>query len=729
MQLEFLEGLNEAQKKAVLHTEGSLLILAGAGSGKTRVITHRIAHLILNKNIFPYRICALTFTNKAAREMQERVIHLLPNSGHLVMIKTFHSLCLYILRRYPLVIGLQPGFTVYDTSLSESLLKEIIKDLGLDNKAFKPKNISSLIQSFKDKMQNPEDVFESLPKDSYYKSVAKIYSLYEEKKQERNSLDFGDLILKTVLLLKENPEIKEYYNQQWEYIMIDEYQDTNKCQYVLSSLLAGIKKNICVVGDDDQSIYSWRGADIRNILDFEKDYKNTLIVKLEENYRSTSNIIQAASSIIQNNQDRKDKTLFTNKGSGDPLILNSYPSEIDEARVILSKIKDLYRSEKTYSKIAIFYRTNAQSRFFEEALRSENIPYKIFGGFRFYDRAEIKDMMAYLTVLINPSDTGSLLRILNFPARGIGETSLEKLRLKAEEKNKTLYEILESGETDLRKASKQAIANFISTLNDLKNMIREQKNPSIIARSLVVQMGIEEELTKNGDPESTDRLENIQQFIESIQEYEESTESPSLSEYLNAISLFTSEEEGDGLTDYVTLMTVHNSKGLEFEIVFLTGMEEGTFPHFMSLDIPSGIEEERRLCYVAITRAKSSLFLSYSHYTRKFGEVQKRDPSRFLDEIPPTLLQNSKETSYRTPSYSPRSGNRSFTPNDSVPKSSVSAKSEPKVGESVRHKQYGVGKVLEVSGQGDNRKVKIRFGYTEKNFLLAYTSLEIVESG
>ncbi len=729
MQLEFLEGLNEAQKKAVLHTEGSLLLLAGAGSGKTRVITHRIAHLILNKNIFPYRICALTFTNKAAREMQERVIHLLPNSGHLVMIKTFHSLCLYILRRYPIAIGLEPGFTVYDTSLSESLLKEIIKDLGLDNKAFKPKNISSVIQSFKDKMQNPEDAFESLPKDTYYKSIAKIYSVYEEKKKERNSLDFGDLILKTVLLLKKHPEIKEYYNQQWEYIMIDEYQDTNKCQYVLSSLLAGEKKNICVVGDDDQSIYSWRGADIRNILDFEKDYKNTLIIKLEENYRSTANIIQAASSIIQNNQDRKDKTLYTNKGTGNPLYLNSYPSEVDEARVILSKIKELYRIDKTYSKIAIFYRTNAQSRFFEEALRSENIPYKIFGGFRFYDRAEIKDMMAYLTILINPSDTGSLLRILNFPARGIGETSLEKLRLKAEEKNKSLYEILESGETDLRKASKLAISNFISTLNDLKNMIREQKNPSIIARSLVVQMGIEEELTKNGDPESTDRLENIQQFIESIQEYEESTETPSLSEYLNAISLFTSEEEGDALTDYVTLMTVHNSKGLEFEIVFLTGMEEGTFPHFMSLDTPSGIEEERRLCYVALTRAKSSLFLSYSQYTRKFGEVQKRDPSRFLDEIPPSLLQSSRETTYRTPSFSPRAENRSFSSNDSIPKSTVVGKLEPKVGNSVRHKQYGVGKVLEISGQGDNRKVKIRFGYTEKNFLLAYTSLEIVESG
>jgi len=728
MNLEFLEGLNEAQKKAVLHTEGSLLILAGAGSGKTRVITHRIAHLIVNKNIFPYRICALTFTNKAAKEMQERVVHLLPNSGHLVMIKTFHSLSLYILRRFPNELGLKSGFTVYDMSLSESLIKEIIKDLSLDNKAFKPKNISSIIQSFKDKMQNPEDAFETMPKDLYYKSISKIYSLYEERKQERNALDFGDLILKTVVLLKKYPEIKDLYNKQWEYIMIDEYQDTNKCQYILSSLLAGDKRNLCVVGDDDQSIYSWRGADIRNILDFEKDYKNTLIVKLEENYRSTSNIIQAASSIIKNNQDRKDKTLFTNRENGNPLLLSDYPSEVDEARVILNKIKSLYKTNSKYSNVAIFYRTNAQSRFFEEALRSENIPYKIFGGFRFYDRAEIKDMMAYLSVLINPSDTGSLLRIINFPPRGIGETSIEKLRVKALEENKNLYEILDSGTTDLRKSAKLALSNFVSNLNDLRAMISEQKNPSIIARSLVVMMGIEEDLTKNADPESTDRLENIQQFIESIQEYEEGTETPSLSEYLNMISLYTSEEDGEELSDYVTLMTVHNSKGLEFEIVFLTGMEDGTFPHFMSLEDPSGIEEERRLCYVAVTRAKSNLFISYSNYTRKFGEVQRRDPSRFLEEIPPSILLKSNEISYRVPGHSPKAGNRKESPSDFTPKSLVGSKSEPKRGSKVKHKDYGMGTVLEISGQGDNRKVKIRFGYTEKNFLLAYTNLEIIVS-
>jgi DNA helicase II / ATP-dependent DNA helicase PcrA len=726
MNLDFINGLNEPQKSAVLHTEGPLLILAGAGSGKTRVITHRIAHLIINKNIYPYKICALTFTNKAAKEMQERVIKLLANSGNLVMIKTFHSLCLYILRKYPEKINLQSGFTVYDTSLSESLLKEIIKDLSLDNKAFKPKNISSVIQNSKDKMILPEEFLDELPKDSFYKSIGKIYSLYEERKKERNALDFGDLILKTVILLKEYPEIKNYYNNLWEYIMVDEYQDTNKCQYILTTLLAGEKKNICVVGDDDQSIYSWRGADIRNILDFEKDYNNTYIVKLEENYRSTQNIITAAGSLIRNNSDRKDKTLFTNKETGKKITLTECPSEMDEARFVLNKIKDLYKFTSKYSKIAVFYRTNAQSRFFEESLRENNVPYKIYGGFRFYDRAEIKDMMAYLTILINPDDTGSLLRIINFPPRGLGDTSLEKLRLNALENNVSVFEILNRGNTDLRKSAKLSIENFLSNYKDLAAMIKNNMNPSAIAKSLVVQMGIEDELKKNSDPESLDRLENIEQFIESIQEYEETTENPNLSEYLNMISLYTSEEDGVEITDYVTLMTVHNSKGLEFDTVFLTGMEEGTFPHFMSLEEKMGVEEERRLCYVAITRAMQDLYISHCQYSRKYGEIQKREPSRFLAEIPENLFQTSLEVSYRTPNRAPLASQRENKEKPNFQANSINI-SDFKVGSKVKHREYGIGKIVDISGVGDNRKAKIRFGYTEKNFLLVYTPLELVE--
>ena len=643
------------------------------------------------------------------------------------MIKTFHSLCLYILRKYPEKINLHSGFTVYDTSLSESLLKEIIKDLSLDNKAFKPKNISSVIQNSKDKMILPEEFLDELPKDSFYKSIGKIYTLYEERKMERNALDFGDLILKTVILLKEYPEIKNYYNNLWEYIMVDEYQDTNKCQYILTTLLAGEKKNICVVGDDDQSIYSWRGADIRNILDFEKDYKNTYIVKLEENYRSTQNIITAAGSLIKNNSDRKDKTLFTNKETGKKITLTECPSEMDEARFVLNKIKDLYKFTGKYSKIAVFYRTNAQSRFFEEALRENNIPYKIYGGFRFYDRAEIKDMMAYLTILINPDDTGSLLRIINFPPRGLGDTSLEKLRLNAIEENVSVFEILKRGNTDLRKSAKLSIENFLSNYNDLSIMIKNNMNPSAIAKSLVVQMGIEDELKKNADPESLDRLENIEQFIESIQEYEDSTENPNLSEYLNMISLYTSEEDGVEITDYITLMTVHNSKGLEFDTVFLTGMEEGNFPHFMSLEEKMGVEEERRLCYVAITRAMQDLYISHCQYSRKYGEIQKREPSRFLSEIPENLFQTGSEISYRTPIRAPFAGDREIKEKTNFQANSIN-NSTFKVGSKVKHREYGIGKIVDISGVGDNKKAKIRFGYTEKNFLLVYTPLEIVEN-
>lgn len=721
MNSDIFQGLNDSQREAVLHTEGPVLLLAGAGSGKTRVITHRIAHLILNKNTFPYKICALTFTNKAAGEMKERVIQLLPNSGHMVMIKTFHSLCLMIIRKFYSDLGLKPGFTVYDSSLSETLIKEIIKDLSLDNKVYKPKNIYAIIQSAKDKMISCEDFLIDNSGDSFYKTAHKIYEIYESRKIERNAVDFGDLIFKTVLLLKDNTEIKMYYNSLWEYLMIDEYQDTNKSQYILSSILSGEKKNICVVGDDDQSIYSWRGADIRNILDFEKDYPNTKIIKLEENYRSTSNIILAASSVIQNNESRKSKTLFTKKEKGLPILFVPCSSEIDESKFVIQKIVEYFKTEKSYLHSAIFYRTNAQSRFFEDSLRAENIPYKIYGGFRFFDRAEIKDIIAYLTVIVNPMDTGNLLRIINFPPRGIGETTIEKLRNKAQDTGLPLFSIL-GMENDLRKQTSKNLSQFLDILSDLKKMMEGGAPPSAIAKSAVVQFGIDEEYKKEGDIESIDRMENLAQFIESIQEYEESTESPSLDEYLSQISLLTSEEDGSEVSDYVTLMTVHNSKGLEFHRVFLTGMEEGTFPHFMSMDSDSELEEERRLCYVAITRAREELIISYSRVTRRFGDIQDRLPSRFLGEIPEELLSVNPVSYYRKPDHTPMSGDRKKT----ISGSYAIRAGDFQIGEKVRHKDYGIGKIISLTGTGDNRKVKIQFGYTEKNFLLAYTQLEKV---
>ncbi|MCB1142178.1 MAG: UvrD-helicase domain-containing protein [Leptospiraceae bacterium] len=724
-----LANLNSPQQEAVTTTEGPLLLLAGAGSGKTRVITHRIAYLIVEKSIFPYRICALTFTNKAAAEMKSRVIDLLPNSGHLVMIKTFHSLCLYILRRHTDKLGFDSAFTVYDSSLSESLLKEIIKDLTLDTKAFKPSKINAIIQGAKDRMVGPKEFSEENNQDPFYKSISKIYEIYENRKRSRNALDFGDLILKTVKLFEDFPEVRDGYNQLWTYVMIDEYQDTNRSQYLLTLLLSGKSKNICVVGDDDQSIYSWRGADIRNILDFEKDFPGTKIIKLEENYRSTGSIIRAAGDLILNNLERKNKKIFTNNPIGEPITLREYPSESDEAFSIRTQIEEFYKSQKSYNGIAVFYRTNAQSRFFEEELRKKNIPYKIYGGFRFFDRLEIKDMIAYLTLLINPNDSGSLSRIINFPARGIGETTIEKIRSFSLSKNISMYDALSTRDLELRKSVRSALDSFLESMQYLKSRLLNGDRPSLVAREMLETMGIEAHYKNENDLESIDRLENIQQLIESIQEYEEQTESPTLDDYLNNVCLLTSEENSADLTDFVTLMTVHNSKGLEFPIVFLSGMEDGTFPHFMSIEEPGGIEEERRLCYVAITRAKQKLFISYCKYTRKYGEIQSREPSRFLSELPEQVLEWKRTgENFRSPAVSPRA-DRSF-PQLSKEKSSASkeinTKGEFQKGKKVRHKEYGIGTILDISGSGDNRKAKIQFGFTHKNFLLAYTPLEII---
>lgn len=716
-----LEGLNEPQKEAVLHHEGPLLILAGAGSGKTRVITHRIANLIFTHRVLPYKICALTFTNKAANEMAERVKKLLPNSGHLVMIKTFHSLGLYILRRHTEKIGLQSGFTVYDTSLQESLIKEVVKDLGFDVREFRPNTVLQAIQSSKDNYIFPEEFDTGEPTDPQLETIKKMYIEYEKRKKNQNALDFGDLVFLTVKLFLDYPEIKQTYNNLWEYILVDEYQDTNHVQYILTHLLAGEKKNLCVVGDDDQSIYSWRGADIQNILDFEKDFPNTKVIKLEENYRSTKNIIEAASHLIANNISRKEKNLFTNNPKGEKIQVLECASDYDESEIVIELIKSEYQKSKNYNKFAIFYRTNAQSRLFEEKLRVNSIPYKIFGGFRFFDRMEIKDMIAYLSVLVNPLDSSSLLRIINFPPRGVGETTVEKLRRTAIDQDRPLYEVIVNNNLDLRKQTQASLVEFHSNLEDLRQKISEGYLPSQITESLVVQMRIDEELSKAQDIEGKERLENIQQFIESIKEYEQKTENPSLEEYLNQISLLTSEEDGKDLKEYVTLMTVHNSKGLEFDYVFMTGMENGTFPHWMSQDEEGGLEEERRLCYVAITRAREKLFFSYSKIGRRQRMTEELFPSIFLSEIPEKYLNY---TSYnRKPQTPPLTKNANLQT-----KANWSIKSLPELtkGMRVKHKQYGVGKVIEVVGEGENTKVKIAFGEIQKNFLLAYTPLEIV---
>lgn len=724
-----LEGLNPQQKEAVLHFQGPLLILAGAGSGKTRVIIHRIANLIFSHKVYPFKICALTFTNKAAQEMKERVIKLLPNSGNLVMIKTFHSLGLYILRKHSEKLEIQKNFTVYDSSLQESLIKEILKDLGLEGKYFKPSAVNNYIQSAKDQFISPEEFGIDNLNDPYISTLKDVYVIYEKRKKERNAFDFGDLIYCPVQIFKNFPEVLKYYNELWEYILIDEYQDTNHSQYLFTKFLVGEKQNLCVVGDDDQSIYSWRGADIRNILDFEKDFPNTKIIKLEENYRSTKTIISSASELIKHNQGRKNKTLFTNNTLGDKIKIIECSSEPEEAHIILELIQQSFQKTKKYLRYAIFYRTNAQSRFFEEELRKRNIPYKIYGGFRFFDRMEIKDMLAYLSVLINPNDTSSLIRIINFPPRGIGDATIEKLRTYSLERGKSMYEILKNNNLNLRKQTQVALTELYTNFEDLKEKLSQNYLPSQIARSLVIQMRIDEELSRKQDEESIDRMENIEQLIESIQEYEENAENPSLAEYLGQVTLLTSEENKKELQDYVTLMTVHNSKGLEFEEVFLAGMEQGTFPHFMNLENQEALEEERRLCYVAITRAKEKLTITYNNLTKRFGNFEPRIPSIFLEEIPSQFVEHfiGEEIFQRKPEISPKAGN--YTTSKKIKNNSTKVNFDSRLlrlGTKVKHTQYGIGEIIEVVGSGENTKIKVSFPIGNKNFLAAYGSFEII---
>lgn len=725
--MDFTIGLNEEQKKAILQTEGPVLIFAGAGSGKTRVITHRIAHLIDNLENFPESICAVTFTNKAAEEMRERVNHLLPGGiGSRVIIKTFHSLCLTILRREAKHFGFLSGFTIYDTSLQESLIKEVMKDLKMDIKQLKPSAVAHAISRSKDAMISHTKYLDHYEKDFFSEKVDLVFSEYEKRKEQRQALDFGDLIFRTVELFKTNKKILNQYNNRFNYLMVDEYQDTNKAQYELVKYLSGEKENLCVVGDDDQSIYSWRGADITNILSFNKDYPSAYIVKLEENYRSTPTILGAAASLISNNTNRSDKTIFTNNPDGNKVGLFSYENEAEESESIIKKIIASKKENKKYSDHAIFYRTNAQSRYFEEALRRHSIPYKIFGGFRFFDRKEIKDIIAYLNTIVNPLDSTSLMRIINTPSRGIGDTTLEKMNRLSLEEGISLFEVIDRTIPGMKKGAVVKVQELKKILSDLQDKHEKKKLPSEIAYELIERSGMREDMENEGTEESISRLENLNEFVNSVKDYEQKTEDPSLEEFLNQISLLTSEEDTANLEDYVVLMTVHNSKGLEFDSVFICGMEEGTFPHSLSMESDIGAEEERRLAYVAITRAKRRLDISFCRFTRKFGNVEPRIRSRFIEEIPEQFFEQSgekKQYGVRKPSMAPIP--RRFPSDDS--KVDVNKKNGAlQPGLHIRHKVYGEGIITKVSGNGENEKVEVKFGNLEKKFLIAYTPLEIL---
>lgn len=724
------DGLNSEQNLAVTTVNGPVLILAGAGSGKTRVITYRIAKLINEYDIFPNRILAVTFTNKAAQEMRERCTHILGKSKGDPFIKTFHSLCLYILRRDGKQLGLGNNFTVYDSDMQESLIKELLKKNDLDTKEFRPSQLANLFSKAKDSFQTAEDFAKQAADDHYGKTVSKIFLAYEKEKFQRNALDFGDLILSCVILFRDFPMILEKYQAYWQYIMVDEYQDTNKIQYHLVKALASKHKNICVVGDDDQSIYSWRGADISNILNFNKDYPDSLVVKLEENYRSTKTIIDTAARIISNNSNRTEKTLFTNNPEGEKIRLTTFQNETEEANGILQKIIKLKNSKSRYADNAIFYRTNSQSRYFEEAFRKKGIPYKIFGGFRFFDRKEVKDLIAYLSVIVNPVDSTSLLRIINSPPRGLGETTIARLANFSIEQGISLLECLGKQIPEIKKGTAKKLADLHRMFENFIGEHEKKRSPSELTYEVLERSGYREFLENEGTEESFSRLENLNEFVNALKEYEETSQDPSLEEYLGNISLITSEDDSKELADYVILMTVHNAKGLEFKNVFMAGMEEGTFPHFLASDTKEGLEEERRLCYVAVTRAREKLEISFSRYTRKFGEVEARIPSRFLEEIPrENLIGDFIESAYgvRRPDKSPQARDASPKTHNEESVAGKKGNKDFAVGKRVKHKVYGEGKIISLSGTGDNTKVEVRFGaHVEKKFLLAYTPLDII---
>ena len=616
-----LENLNDKQLEAVKTTEGPLLILAGAGSGKTRVLTTRIAYLIKEKNIDPYNILAITFTNKAAKEMKERVINLIGSVGYDMQISTFHSFGLTIIKENFKLLGYKPNFTILDSDDTLTLIKKIMKESNIDPKIYNPKAIKNSISSAKSELIDANSYSKYVGSD-YEEKVLTVYKQYEDRLISNNTLDFDDLLMKPIELFNNNKEVLKKYQERFKYILIDEYQDTNEAQYILSKYMSAKYKNICVVGDDAQAIYSWRGANYKNILNFEKDYKNAKTIYLEENYRSTKTILNAANNVIKNNIDKKDKNLWTSNEDGKKIIYKRTLSEKEESLYVADEIKKLINDGTDKSEIAVLYRTNAQSRAIEEAMLENHIPYKVIGSFYFYNRREIKDLIAYLKLIYNTYDDISLLRVINTPKRGIGQKTIENLSIKAVTEKKSIYEVIESGKELIFK-------------NIIEEIIKEKDKLSLteLVDLVLDKSGIRQELVSEKSIEADIRLENLEEFKTITRNFEENNGIVSLEEFLEQITLVSDIEEHKNNEDVVTLMTVHSAKGLEFENVFIIGLEEGIFPHKNSMDLREDLEEERRLCYVAITRAKKKLYLVNSKKRMIFGESSYNQPSRFINEI------------------------------------------------------------------------------------------------
>lgn len=631
-----IETLNNKQKEAVTKTEGPLLVLAGAGSGKTKVLTTRIVYLVKEKGIDPHHILAITFTNKAAKEMKERVIQMLGPIAYQIQISTFHSLGLTIMKENYHFLGYQPNFTILDSEDTLTVIKKILKDLNLDTKEYNPRAIKNKISGAKNELLDAKE-YENYANTDFEQKVVEVYKRYEKKLLINNSLDFDDLLVLPIRLFRTNPDILKKYQERFQYILVDEYQDTNEAQYKLIKMLGAKYKNVCVVGDNDQSIYSFRGANYRNILNFEKDYPDAHTIMLEENYRSTKTILHAANDVIKNNKERKDKNLWTSNDIGLKIKYHRSFDEKEEAYYVVTEIKKLLEVETPKNEIAILYRTNAQSRNVEEALLRENIPYKVIGSFYFYNRKEIKDLIAYLKLIYNQNDDINLLRIINVPRRGIGLKTLENLTNEANQKGTSLFHAISSGkELGFRKM--------------IEELITKQENTSLteLVDLVLDTTGMRQELIKEGTMESEIRLENLEEFKSITKNFEEKNGIISLEEFLMEISLVSDMEEHKDNQDVITLMTVHSAKGLEFNKVFLIGMEEGIFPHNNSFLDQSSLEEERRLCYVAITRAKQDLWLVNAKRRMLYGMESANPPSRFIGEITQELLEKDKSEELET---------------------------------------------------------------------------------
>ena len=725
---DLLGQLNPMQQLAVKHDKGPLLLLAGAGSGKTRALTHRIAWLIQMYKVDPWRILAVTFTNKAADEMKDRLAKLLDGDQG-VWVSTFHSACVRILRQDIEPLGFGRNFTIYDDQDQERLLKTILREKGLDDKKLKPRAVAAAIDRAKNKALSPELLDDG---DVQTAQIVDIYSTYQERMKQANALDFGDLLMLTVHLFEEHPEVLDKYRQRFHHILVDEFQDTNLVQYRLIHLLASGHGNLCVVGDDDQSIYRWRGAEIGNILGFERDFPRCETIRLEQNYRSSKTILDAASAVVSQNSSRKAKKLWTENPGGDAVTLETLPDDLEEGRYVANEISRLKRVGRRHLRdIAVFYRTNAQSRVIEESLRNARIPYVIFGGVKFYSRMEIKDILAYLRIFCNPQDSVSARRIINVPARGIGAATVNKIASCEQTAGGFLPACEQALERGLLQGSAaKKVKDFLDLIQDFQLKINDMPYPQLTAE-LIDRTGYGPQLREERTDEARNRLDNLEQLLAGMEEHygREGT----LQEYLEEVSLITDVDSYDPQLDRVTLMTLHSAKGLEFPVVFMVGMEEDLFPHSRSFEGQDEIEEERRLCYVGMTRAMEKLYLTHARRRRIFGDYQFNPPSRFLGEIPQNLLENVKPQPVHKPaSHNLASlweqglpGQEGEPPDPDEVRMVPDAEQGLRIGLQVRHIKFGVGTVRRLEGSGDNQKVTVYFHrFGPKKLLVKFAGLE-----